>query len=84
MSKLLIIVSAALFLIMGMDYFGNEFVALSYDQSQPFDKETCERNCRRRFGGEMLGVMDSCMQECDNVYWKDFDRRIRELEKSLK
>lgn len=84
MSRLLMTATAALFLILGSGLLSNEFIVFSYDKDQTFDKEACEHNCRRRFGGEMLGLIDGCMQECENRYWKDFDRRMRDLEKSVK
>lgn len=54
-----------------------------------FDKETCEMNCGWRFGSADFGtvgfrVYESCIRQCNDRYWKAFDKRIKDLEKSSK
>ena len=57
-----------------------------------FDRETCERDCRERYGVEPYrrgtgGPRDDyylyarCIQDCNSRFWKEYDRRMRELEK---
>lgn len=57
-----------------------------------FDRESCERDCRERYGLEPYrrgrgGPRDDyylyarCIQDCDTRFWKEYDRRMRELEK---
>jgi hypothetical protein len=56
-----------------------------------FDRETCERDCRERYGLEPYrrgrgGPRDDyylyarCIQDCETKFWKEYDRRMRELE----
>jgi len=76
--------------IMGMDgetgSYGNKLVQGS------FDRESCERNCQERYGVEPYGrgvnrqrndyyVYAQCIQDCNTRFWKDYDRRMRELQK---
>jgi hypothetical protein len=57
-----------------------------------FDRESCERDCRERYGMEPYrrgrgGHRDDyylyarCIQDCETRFWKEYDRRMRELEK---
>jgi len=57
-----------------------------------FDRESCERDCRERYGLEPYrrgtgGRRDDyylyarCIQDCETRFWKEYDRRMRELEK---
>lgn len=62
-----------------------------------FDKESCEQDCRSRFGvdlyelhgrgfrgGSTTGgyyVYAACIQSCNTRFWKDFDRNTRDLER---
>jgi hypothetical protein len=56
-----------------------------------FDRETCEQDCRERYGG-LGGARDDprarlyglCIQECERQFWKDYDRRMRNLEREKK
>ena len=62
---------------------------------QAFDKESCEQDCRSRFGIDLYfgggGGWGSrnpgyyayaqCIQDCNTRFWKDFDRRTRDLER---
>lgn len=66
--------------------YGNRLV------QDTFDRETCERDCRERYGVEPYrrgrgGHRDDyylyarCIQDCNSRFWKEYDRRMRELEK---
>jgi hypothetical protein len=57
-----------------------------------FDRESCERDCRERYGTELFHrgrgghtgyyyVYARCIQDCETRFWKEYDRRMRELEK---
>jgi hypothetical protein len=57
-----------------------------------FDREGCEWNCRERYGMELYrrGIGRSrnnyylyarCIQDCNNRFWKEYDREMRELQK---
>lgn len=61
-----------------------------------FDREACEQNCRSRYGAEPFrwggrpggghgspnyNLYASCIQKCNNTFWKEFDRNIRDLER---
>ncbi len=58
-----------------------------------FSKEGCEQNCRSQFGVDMYfrgGMGDNrgqyyayaaCIQQCNTAFWKDFDGRMRDLER---
>jgi hypothetical protein len=64
---------------------------------QAFDRESCEQECRSRFGvdpyelqfsggwgrGGRPGyyVYANCIQECNTRFWKEFDRTMRDLER---
>ena len=63
--------------------------ALVYDG---FDRESCERDCQERYGVEPYRrgmnrqrndyyVYARCIQDCNTRFWKEYDRRMRELEK---
>ncbi len=57
-----------------------------------FDKETCEQDCRSRFGVDLYAgwgfgssnpgyyAYAQCIQECNQRFWRSFDERIRNLE----
>jgi hypothetical protein len=66
----------------------------------PADLQTCERDCRDKFGLEPYSdsgtdlqffrggggsgtyyAYAQCIQDCNSAFWKDFDRRARDLEK---
>ncbi len=56
-----------------------------------FDRETCERDCREAYGGWSGGPNDPrarlyarCIQNCEQQFWKDYDRRMRNLEREKK
>jgi len=59
-----------------------------------FDRESCEQNCRSLYGvdpyfrgGGGFGdrgrfyVYAQCVDSCNNKFWKEFDRRTRDLQK---
>jgi hypothetical protein len=57
-----------------------------------FSKEACEQNCRSNYGVDMYfrGSGDNrgqyyayaaCIQQCNTAFWKDFDSRMRDLER---
>ena len=58
-----------------------------------FDREGCESDCKSRFGFELYAgsgqggrnpmyyAYAACIQECNQRFWKDFDRRTRDLER---
>jgi hypothetical protein len=62
------------------------------EPTQDFDRYACERDCRRRFGMTLYFApaggshtsgyqgLAECVQECNTQYWKEFDRRTREIE----
>jgi hypothetical protein len=63
-----------------------------YGYGEGFDREGCEADCRDQFGISPYawGFGDRtpgyyayarCIQGCENSFWKDFDRRTRQLEK---
>lgn len=63
-----------------------------YGYGEGFDKEGCEADCRSQFGYDLYGrgfrggsrpgyyAYAQCIQACNTRFWKDFDRRSRELE----
>jgi hypothetical protein len=65
---------------------------VQYGSGEGFDKEGCEMDCRSQFGYELYGrgfrggsrpgyyAYAQCVQTCNTRFWKDFDRRSRELE----
>ena len=57
-----------------------------------FDRESCERDCQERYGVEPYRrgrnhqrndyyLYARCIQDCNTRFWKEYDRRMRELEK---
>jgi hypothetical protein len=51
------------------------------------DREFCLQDCRQRFGPWGGGRDDPrgrlyarCVQDCENQFWQDYDRRMRDLE----
>src|SRR5208283_382077 len=57
-----------------------------------FDRESCERDCQERYGVEpyIRGINRQrndyylyarCIQDCNTRFWKEYDRRMRKLEK---
>jgi hypothetical protein len=62
-----------------------------------FDRNSCEQDCRSRFGIDMYGLSNvgfrggsgrggyyayaACIQSCNNRFWNDFDRSMRNLER---
>jgi hypothetical protein len=51
------------------------------------DREFCLQDCRERFGPWAGGGDDPrgrlyarCVQDCENQFWQDYDRRMRDLE----
>ncbi|HMK34775.1 MAG TPA: hypothetical protein VK463_06895 [Desulfomonilaceae bacterium] len=58
-----------------------------------FNREACERACRSRYlgpgvfkdiddgSGNQLMSLDTCMQECDRQFWKDFDKKTGDKER---
>lgn len=59
-----------------------------------FDREACEQDCRSRYGVDPYELQQwsrpgrpgywayaSCIQQCNTRYWKEFDRRMRDLER---
>jgi hypothetical protein len=62
-----------------------------------FDRESCEQDCRSRFGVDLYELhrggfrggpgsggyyaYASCIQSCNTRFWKDFDRNTRDLER---
>jgi len=66
--------------------YGNKLVKNS------FDRESCETDCQERYGvlpygrGRHLDRTDyylyaKCIEDCNTRFWKDYDQRMRELEK---
>ena len=56
-----------------------------------FDRETCLQDCRERYGPWAGGRDDprgrlyaQCVQDCERQFWKDYDRRMRDLEREKK
>lgn len=56
-----------------------------------FDKQECEHRCRSLYGaspyyrggrGYQGGyyVLAQCMEDCDRRFWKEYDRKMRDLE----
>jgi hypothetical protein len=62
-----------------------------------FDRESCEQDCRSRFGVDLYELhrggfrggpgsggyyqYASCIQSCNTRFWRDFDRNTRDLER---
>jgi hypothetical protein len=55
-----------------------------------FDLEGCEQDCRSRFGvdpywrgspSEVWRLYAICIQDCNRAFWKDYDRRMKDLGK---
>lgn len=54
------------------------------------DRELCQQDCRERFGA--FGGYDNprarayarCIQDCDRQFWRDYDRRFRDLDREKK
>ncbi len=57
-----------------------------------FDRESCERDCQERYGVEPFRggrshqrndyyLYARCIQDCNTRFWKEYDRRMRKLEK---
>jgi hypothetical protein len=62
-------------------------------QGGDFDRESCEQNCRSlygvdpyfrggRYGGDRgrYYVYAQCVQDSNTRFWKEFDRKMRDLE----
>jgi hypothetical protein len=56
-------------------------------QEQDFDRTVCQQDCVEKYGGPSSGANTPrtrlyalCMQECERQFWKQFDRRTKELE----
>jgi hypothetical protein len=76
--------------IMGMEgQSGSSGYRLVQDS---FDRESCERDCRERYGTELFRrgrgghmgnyyVYAQCIQDCETRFWKEYDRNMGELEK---
>lgn len=84
MKKLLIAVMTVATLLSGI--IGSPAPLWALDD---FDKESCEMNCGWRFGSVDFGtagfrVYESCMRQCNDLYWKAYDKKIKDLEKSAK
>lgn len=56
-----------------------------------FDLETCQQECRSRFGvspyflelnrsSNPIYLYSSCIAECNRKFWKEYDRQMKELE----
>jgi predicted lipoprotein with Yx(FWY)xxD motif len=68
----------------------NGYTLNQYDGN--FDKESCEQNCRSLYGvdpywrGGRTGdrgryyVYAQCVQDCNTRFWKEFDRKTRDLD----
>jgi hypothetical protein len=64
-----------------------------YGYGEGFDREGCEADCRAQFGVDLYArsfrggsrpgyyAYAQCIQNCETRFWKDFDRRSRQLEK---
>ncbi len=60
------------------------------DVTLNFDRNQCEDECRARFGMATYGrygsrppayyLLADCLRKCDRRFWKDFDRRSRDIE----
>ena len=54
----------------------------------PADLDWCQRQCRDKFGvwlgrgSDTYYAYAQCIQDCNTAFWKDFDRKTRDLEKS--
>jgi hypothetical protein len=57
-----------------------------------FDREGCETDCQERYGTTPYGrgmsldrtqyyLYARCIEDCNTRFWKDYDRRMKELEK---
>jgi hypothetical protein len=76
-----------------LDESGHHGMRLTqYWSGEGFDKEGCEADCRGMYGGDLYAsgfrrgrpgyyAYAQCIQNCNTRFWKDFDRRSRELEK---
>ena len=71
---------------------GAELLSGNVDLYQDsFDRGTCEQDCRERYWG-VVGQSDDprsrlyglCIQECERQFWKDYDRRVRDMEREKK
>jgi hypothetical protein len=58
-----------------------------------FDLGGCEQDCRSRFGvdpywrgssSEVWRLYAICIQDCNRAFWKDYDRRMKDLGNSEK
>jgi len=70
---------------------------VSFNADDPYDREGCEQRCRSIFGvspysadlqwgwgsGSRPGyyAYAACIQTCNNRFWKEFDRRMGEIQK---
>jgi len=51
------------------------------------DREDCLRECRERFGlgwgpnDPLARAYARCVQDCEQQFWQDFDRRTKDLER---
>ena len=58
---------------------------------ETFSRETCEQDCDEKYGG-VTGRSDNprsrlyalCILECERQFWRDYDRRVRDLEREKK
>ena len=71
---------------------GAELLSGNVDLYQDsFDRGTCEQDCREAYGG-VIGRSDDprarlyarCIQECERQFWRDYDRRVRDMEREKK
>jgi hypothetical protein len=45
-----------------------------------FDRNACYSNCPCDGDPSMWGVCAECKEQCDEEFWKDFDRRMGDVE----
>ncbi len=77
-------------------------VQYGYPPGDPSDLNSCQRDCKDRFGLEPYSdtgtdlqfhpggggwsgtyyAYAQCIQDCNTAFWKDFDRKSRDLERN--
>jgi len=64
------------------------------DSANPIDLQWCQRQCASDYGVEPYFrggdgtarwyMYTSCIQDCNRKFWKEYDREMRDLERSTK
>jgi hypothetical protein len=65
----------------GTTYVSSDSLDSESDVPDDFDLERCQRYCSGSPGGSnvMASQVGSCIQDCNEKYWKSYDKRMKRL-----